>query len=686
MDEDVGGDAEVGEDVDRLNIGKDGGGDGGNDQVGLNSMEVDDDTFVLGPRDVGLIEGMSKTPSIKRIVLSRSQHENVKRVGVREQQLISGPKLVINQAFLFSFFFFSSILRSPSSPDPLLDLSDYLQTLTLTLTPSESSEILKTLTSPHQALTFFHFCRSLPGFKHDCFTYNRLLSILSKSNRVDSDHIMKIVEEMERDGVRGNVSTLNILIGIVGAGEVERCLELKRKWGLRFNGYTYKCLLQAYLRCRDVEKAVRVYEEMRRRGYMLDIFAYNMLLDALSKANKVDEAYKVVADMRRKFCEPDAYTYTILIRMAGKTGKKDEVLSFLEEMIRKGHSLNLIAYNTTIEALAKNKMVDKALFLFTKMIDNNCRPNEFTYSVILDVLAAEGKLDRLHEVVEISNKYVTKSIYAFLVKTLSKLGHASEAHTLFCKMWRYHDGDKDAYISMLETLCNAEKMTEALDLLNQIHEKGISNDTVMYNMVFSALGKMKQISHISTLYEQMKQNGLPPDIFTFNILISSFGKVGLTDKATELFEEMESSDCKPDVITYNSLINCLGKNGDVDEAHMRFKEMQEKGLNPDVITYSTLIECFGKSNKVEMACRLFDEMLSVGCSPNIVTYNILLDCLEKYGKVEEAFELYSTLKQQGVTPDAITYSVLEKLEYGTHRAVRTRRQSRIAGWVVSPLR
>ncbi|KAK1312340.1 hypothetical protein QJS10_CPA07g00876 [Acorus calamus] len=37
----------------------------------------------------------------------------------------------------------SNILRSSSSSDPLLDLSDYLQTLALTLTPAEASEVLK---------------------------------------------------------------------------------------------------------------------------------------------------------------------------------------------------------------------------------------------------------------------------------------------------------------------------------------------------------------------------------------------------------------------------------------------------------------------------------------------------------------------------------------------------------------
>ncbi|KAK8955524.1 Pentatricopeptide repeat-containing protein [Platanthera guangdongensis] len=582
----------------------------------------------------------------------------------------------------------ANLLRADSSPtsDPLLDVADYLQTLTLILTPAEVSEILKSFRSPHKALDFFRFVKTLPGYRHDCFAYNRILNILTRSS-AEQEIISKIVDEMEKEGVKGNISTVNILIGAVGARRSDRCLELAKKWDLRFNGYTYKCLMQAYLRSRDVDRAFKVYEEMRRRGYKLDIFAYNMLLDALAKAHKVDLCYRVFEDMKEKHCQPDQYTYTILIRMSGKTGKINEILSFFDDMVGKGYSLNLIAYNTMLEALAKNRMVSEALILLTRMIGRDCRPNEFTYKVILSMLAAEHQLHRLNEVVEVSNKYMTKSIYSYLVKTLSKLGHANEAHSLFCSMWNFHDeGDRDAFVSMLETLCNEGKTTEAIDLLNKIHEKGISTDTMMYNIVFSALGKLKQLSEIQTLYKQMKDSGLPPDIFTYNILLSSFGKVGLVDNALELFEEMESSVCKPDVISYNSLINCLGKNGNLDEAHIRFEEMQEKGLNPDVVTYSTLIECFGRANKVEMAFRLFDEMLAEGCHPNIVTYNILLDLLERCGRVTEAFELHVNLKDRGLTPNSITYTILERLESSSHRAVRVRKQSRVTGWIVGPVR
>ncbi|GAB2293455.1 hypothetical protein Dimus_027655 [Dionaea muscipula] len=588
----------------------------------------------------------------------------------------------------------SQILKSPksSSTDPFDDLSDYCQTLTLTLTPNEASLVIKSLASPRLSLQFFQFCPShFPNFRHESFTYNRLLVVLSKAASFGAsewvDTIRSIVGEMEKDGLRGNISTVNILIGALGAEGVEWCLRLVKLWELRLNNYTYKCILQAYLRAYDVEKAYGVYVEMKRKGYGLDIFSYNMLLDALAKDEKVTQAYKVFEDMKKKRCEPDEYTYTIMVRMTGKTGKTDESLTLFQEMLTKGFTPNLMAYNTMIQALSMGRMVEKMISLFTKMVQNNCRPNEFTYSVILNALAAEGKLGQLDEVVEVSKKYMTKSIYAFLVRSLSKLGHANEAHRLFCSMWAFHDkGDRDACLSMLESLCAAGKTAEALDLLDKAQEKGIITDTMMYNTVLYTLGRLKQISHLNDLYEKMRSDGPSPDIFTYNILISSFGRAGNVAEAVKIFEELEDSSCKPDIVSYNSLINCLGKNGDVDEAHMRFKEMQEKGLTPDVVTFSTLIECFGKSEKVEMSSRLLDEMIDMGCCPNIVTYNILLDCLERSGRTAEAVDMYAKLKQQGLTPDSVTYAILERLQSGRHSAVRVRKQNPITGWIVSPLR
>lgn len=92
---------------------------------------------------------------------------------------------------------------------------------------------------------------------------------------------------MAREGVKGNISTVNILIGVLGAPGVDWCLELVNKWGLQLNSYTYRCILQAHLRSYETEKAFEVYRMMSRKGYKLDVIAYNMLLDALAKINKL---------------------------------------------------------------------------------------------------------------------------------------------------------------------------------------------------------------------------------------------------------------------------------------------------------------------------------------------------------------------------------------------------------------
>ncbi|KAM1621590.1 hypothetical protein ACFX1X_020327 [Malus domestica] len=253
--------------------------------------------------------------------------------------------------------------------------------------------------------------------------------------------------------------------------------------------------------------------------------------------------------MKKKHCEPDEFTCTIMIRMVGKLGKGDECLGLFQEMVNKGRAPNMMFYSTMIQALARSKMVDKAVVVFSKMVQNNCRPNEFTYSVVLNLLVAEGQLGGFDEVVGMSKKYMTKSIYAYLVRTLSKLSHALEAHRLFCNMWSFHDmGDRDAYTSMLECLCSAGKTAEAVDMLSNIHEKGITTDTIMYK-VLAALGRLKQIPHLHELYERMKLDGPEPDIFTYNIMILSFGRAGKVHEAVTIFEHLENSDCKPDIIS-----------------------------------------------------------------------------------------------------------------------------------------
>lgn len=180
--------------------------------------------------------------------------------------------------------------RTSSSSDSLPpDILDYLRSLAVTPSPLEVSEVLRAACpDPATALAFFRLAASLSGFRHDVSSYNRMISILGRSG--DAAGVARLVDEMEREGVCGTASTINMLIGNFGASppvELDRCLRLAARWGLVLNCYSYKCLVQACLRSGDAERAYSVYQKMKRRGFKLDVVGYNMLLNALAKHDQV---------------------------------------------------------------------------------------------------------------------------------------------------------------------------------------------------------------------------------------------------------------------------------------------------------------------------------------------------------------------------------------------------------------
>nr|GEY38992.1 pentatricopeptide repeat-containing protein At1g51965, mitochondrial [Tanacetum cinerariifolium] len=73
---------------------------------------------------------------------------------------------------------------------------------------------------------------------------------------------------------------------IFGNEQLDMCIQLLKKWELKMNRYTHKCLLQAHLCARDSGNGLQVYHDTTRKGYYPIIFAYNILLNALGKDQK----------------------------------------------------------------------------------------------------------------------------------------------------------------------------------------------------------------------------------------------------------------------------------------------------------------------------------------------------------------------------------------------------------------
>ena len=116
-------------------------------------------------------------------------------------------------------------------------------------------------------------------------------------------------------------------------------------------------------KCKQPEKAHRLFQEMIGEGCVVNHEVYTALLSAYSRSGRFDDAFTLLELMKSsRNCHPDVHTYSILIKSFLQVFAFDEVQALLADMRRLGIRPNTITYNTLIDAYGKAKMYFSTLY------------------------------------------------------------------------------------------------------------------------------------------------------------------------------------------------------------------------------------------------------------------------------------------------------------------------------------
>ena len=410
------------------------------------------------------------------------------------------------------------------------------------------------------------------NFTLNRFLYNLFLNLCAKASRMDE--AFEALQDMAEDQIQPDIVSFN-------------------------------CLIVCCVNAGDLDMALTLMERMRQWPNLRpDLYSFNSIVNGLCKIGRLDDAFAMVARMEIESAHyaahsddadpppppsptsaeidgfhandslvfrtpmhcrfaPDVCTYNTLLGGLVQNSLPDlrRALRLKAHMEHRGIKLTEVTYNALMTMAGRGNHIREAFSLFTEMISNGIAPNVECYTTLI-TLCARAKL--VNRAFAIHNHMIAGGIQPTVI-TFNALISA-------CR----HSGDGD----------------RALDTLDAMRLRGgkCEPDVVTYSSVIDALGRAERLSEALQIFDEMRSVGIEPNAVTYTSVVAAQTRGNDLDGAMETLIEMEESDIPANVFTFSSLINGAGRAGKFDLAFDLLEMMRERQIRPTVVTFITLVE------------------------------------------------------------------------------------------------
>lgn len=223
-----------------------------------------------------------------------------------------------------------------------------------------ASYLMKDLEDVDVAFGFFEWLRSVPEYKHDEFTYIKMIIILLSARRFPL---------------------------------VDLLLDEMHQQGLEVPSWVFNQIVECYSSCRDASGALRVLTKMEQMGTPPDAAVYTGVIDILMRDGMYQKAMEVYGEMLQAGHEPNNFTYSVLINGLGFAGKAEAAHKLLNIMLKHGYKPNVITYTALLGGYEKLGRLSNVVEVYKEMQDAGIEPTPITYRVLSQAFYRAGKWD-----------------------------------------------------------------------------------------------------------------------------------------------------------------------------------------------------------------------------------------------------------------------------------------------------
>ncbi|KAG5182824.1 hypothetical protein JKP88DRAFT_261027 [Tribonema minus] len=241
----------------------------------------------------------------------------------------------------------------------------------------------------------------------------------------------------------------------------------------------------------------------------------------------------------------------------------------------------------------------------------------------------------------------------------------------------------------LLTLGFAGRLNAALQLLQKMHQRGLSPDPANYLQLIAECRRHSKKALVRDagdsrggskqaieLLQSMEQLGVMPNFKHYSAAINVCGKAGDWAAAVHIFQQMQqkvkrakkidlmltayrsmlTSGQRPNVVTLTCILDQAGAAGECSITEDIWREMQRLKLTPDTQSYGACINCYAVAGEPDKAESVLAEMRQSSMTkPNAIVYNSVMKAYYQKGRLDEAVLIIDRMVVEGVQPNLDTW-------------------------------
>ncbi|KAI4381682.1 hypothetical protein MLD38_007736 [Melastoma candidum] len=217
-------------------------------------------------------------------------------------------------------------------------------------------KILRNFRSPEAAWEFFCWVACQPGFTHDIYTVQRMMTLLARHGHIRL--VDELIGKIKREGLKLPFSTIKLIIDFYGISKnPDAALKVFRQdRGLcgPISNFKlmilYSSLLRTLIKSDRSTDALDILDEMILGGTFPDVQTFSGLMEYFSIHGDIKTVQKLFGMVRQSGIMPDAYMYKVLIQGYCKCERAALALRIFDDM----RSSNVVPDGVTRELLVKS--------------------------------------------------------------------------------------------------------------------------------------------------------------------------------------------------------------------------------------------------------------------------------------------------------------------------------------------